>query len=104
MPAIYECLSWVALLALAQWFCGNLYEAVEFLPNFISFIEQKSGAGEALFDRKSASEPDRLLHSTRRSGAGSDAHTGDHSLASAQLCSTLHPGFVRAPIGRRNPV
>lgn len=55
MSAVYECLSWATLLLLAQWFFGNLYEAVVFAPNVMSFIELKSRAGQALFDRKSTS-------------------------------------------------
>jgi hypothetical protein len=47
-------LSWLTLLLLAQWFFGNLYEAIAFAPNAMSFIELKGRAGEALFNRKIA--------------------------------------------------
>jgi hypothetical protein len=43
------------LLLLAQWFFGNLYEAIAFAPNAMSFIELKSRAREALFNSKIAS-------------------------------------------------
>jgi Domain of unknown function (DUF1772) len=52
---VYEWISWLTLLLLAQWFFGNLYEAVALVPNLMSIIEMKSGAGEALFKTKMAS-------------------------------------------------
>lgn len=55
MSTTYECLSWATLLLLAQWFFGNLYEAVTFVPNVMSFIESKSRTGEALFRNKRTS-------------------------------------------------
>jgi len=53
--AMYECLGWLTLLLLAQWFFGNLYEAVALMPSLMSIIELKSGIGEPLFKKKSAS-------------------------------------------------
>jgi hypothetical protein len=36
---MYECISWVVLLLLAQWFFGNVYEAVAIVPNALSLID-----------------------------------------------------------------
>ena len=52
---MYEWMSWLTLLLLAQWFFGNLYEAVALVPNLMSIIEMKSRTGEALFKTKAAS-------------------------------------------------
>ena len=52
---MHEWMSWLALLLLAQWFFGNLYEAVAIVPNLMSLIDLKSRAGEALFETKTRS-------------------------------------------------
>jgi hypothetical protein len=52
---MYEFLSWLTLMLLAQWFFGNLYEAVVFVPNLMPFFELTSQSGEALFKSKKRS-------------------------------------------------
>ncbi len=52
---MYECLSWLTLMLLAQWFFGNLYEAIVFVPNLMPFFESTSQSGEALFKSKKRS-------------------------------------------------
>jgi hypothetical protein len=52
---MYEWMSWLALLLLAQWFFGNLYEAIALVPNLMPLIALKSRAGEALFKTKARS-------------------------------------------------
>jgi hypothetical protein len=47
-----ELLNWLSLLLLAQWFFGNLYEAVAFVPNLVSLFELTNATGEALFRSK----------------------------------------------------
>jgi Domain of unknown function (DUF1772) len=49
---MYEWMSWLALLLLAQWFFGNLYEAIALMPNLMPIIALKSRAREALFKTK----------------------------------------------------
>ena len=52
---MYEWMSWFTLLLLAQWFFGNLYEAIALVPNLMPLIALKSRAGEALFKTKARS-------------------------------------------------
>jgi hypothetical protein len=52
---IDELLSWLSLLLLAQWFFGNLYEAVALAPNLLPIIVMKGRGAEPLFKKKNAS-------------------------------------------------
>ena len=52
---MHEWLAWLTLLLLAQWFFGNLYEAVVLDSNLLSLIELKGLAGEPLFQSKARS-------------------------------------------------
>lgn len=47
-----EFLGWVILSLLAQWFFGNLYEAVALVPNLVSLFKLTNRSGEALFKSK----------------------------------------------------
>jgi hypothetical protein len=52
---MHEWMSWLVLLLLANWFFGNLYEAIALVPNLMPLIALKSRASEALFETKARS-------------------------------------------------